>query len=355
MPKKSLLYVLYLTIGIMLCYFLLKFSIAYCLPIIIGFLIACLLNPFVRKIEKLFKKRGYSTIVAVSIILVIFILSCIGIFQLLSYEISSIINVLPNEIDNLIDTIKNITNTIIEKIPFQVNIPDVLSKLNISKYITSITSGMVDIGKKIPDLLVKGIFMLLFTFFFMLNMEKIQLSIKNRLPKNFSMRNVLQELKKICFGYFLAQGKLFLIMSIILLISFIILGIEYAFLFALLTAFLDLLPIFGTGTILIPYAIIEIIYKDYRVAIGLIVIYIVTQFVRRILEPKILGETIGLSTFMSVLCLFIGYQFFGAFGLILGIPCGVIIKYIYELGLLKNLLHHLSEIKNWIINIYKTI
>ena len=58
---------------------------------------------------------------------------------------------------------------------------------------------------------------------------------------------------------------------------------------------------------------------------------------------------------MSVLCLFIGYQFFGAFGLILGIPCGVIIKYIYELGLLKNLLHHLSEIKNWIINIYKTI
>lgn len=351
MPKKELQYLGIILISILFLILSFKFCFLFLTPLIISFLIAAILSPIVKWIEKHLKmKKGISLIILIAIILAIFIGCIIGVVNWLSSDISNIVSDLPQNLANFEKTISDKLD-VINKLPFiktKLEFNTLLNKIDFTSYISDLTTGIFSIGKQIPDLLVKFIFIILFSFFFILKMDNIKNFILNKIPETFK-QNFGKKIKEIVGGYCIGQVKMLIIMFFILLISFIILDVPYAFLLALITSFLDCLPIFGTGTVLIPYVIIEIIYKDYKLAIGLLVIYIITQFVRRIIEPKILGKTIGLDTFTSILCLFLGYQFMGALGLIIGVPLGVLIKYCYQLGLFSKLFKNLNVIKNWFI------
>lgn len=355
MPKKEFQYLGVVLISILLFLFTFKFCFLFLMPIIISFFIAVILTPIVKWIEKHFKmKKGISLIIVVTLILSIFIGCILGIINWLSSDINKIISDLPQILINLKEIIYEKLD-MINKLPFiktNLEFNSIFSKINFVSYISNLTTSILSISKGIPDLLIKFIFIILFSFFFILKMDNIKTIISNKIPQDFK-QNFGKKLKEIVGGYCISQIKMLIIMFFVLLISFLILDIPYTFLLALVTSFLDCLPIFGTGTILIPYVIIKLIYKDYKLAIGLLLIYIITQFIRRIIEPKILGKTIGLDTFTSILCLFLGYQFMGALGLILGVPLGVLVKYCYQLGIFNTLLKNLNVIKNWFIKIIK--
>lgn len=343
MPKKSFLYIFQFLFVIFFSWLLISLGFKYLSVIIISFCIALILNPLVKKMEKILNcKRKSSTFLVIIFILSIFIICSVMLIQFLIQEISILIETFPNQMIQIEKLIENI----IAKLPIEFSLTTITKNLNIGEYVSKITSGLFSITQQLPDLLIKFIFICLFSFFFILNMEKIKETIKTKIiPQSINLGN---EFKGIILGYFKAQIKIFFIMSILLCISFLILKIPYSFLLALLVAFLDSLPVFGTGTVLIPYAVIELFSKNFFVGIGLLVIYLGTQVVRRIIEPKILGKTIGLSTFSSVLFLFLGYQFGGAIGLILGIPIGVILKYFYQLGIFNPFFFHCLEIKKWL-------
>ena len=103
-----------------------------------------------------------------------------------------------------------------------------------------------------------------------------------------------RDAKGVIGGYFLAQFRIMCVVALILAAGFLVLGVRYGVLLAFLTAILDFLPIFGTGTVLFPWAVVKLFAGEYAYATGLILLYILTQVVRQIIQPKIVGESMGL-------------------------------------------------------------
>lgn len=107
---------------------------------------------------------------------------------------------------------------------------------------------------------------------------------------------------------------------------------NYFGLIALGIAFLDFLPFLGTGTVLIPWAIIRILTAQYRTAIGLLIIWGVGQLARQLIQPKIVGDSIGVPPLPTLFLLYIGYKLGGVLGMILAVPLGLLVYSLYEEG-----------------------
>ncbi len=133
-------------------------------------------------------------------------------------------------------------------------------------------------------------------------------------------------------GYFKAQLKIEVWMYLLLVIGLSLLRVDYVLLIALGIAFLDLLPFFGTGTVMVPWAIIKIFSRDYRMAIGLLIIWGGGQLARQIIQPKIVGDSIGVAPIPTLLLLFIGYKLGGVIGMIIAVPLGMLLSNMYQEG-----------------------
>jgi sporulation integral membrane protein YtvI len=100
-------------------------------------------------------------------------------------------------------------------------------------------------------------------------------------------------------------------------IGLAVLGVPYAFLLALLIAAVDFLPLLGTGVILIPWGIVCLLLGQVRLGIGLLILYGVTTLIRQVLEPKLIGDGLGLHPLLSLLAMYAGLRLFGVWGMIL--------------------------------------
>ena len=180
---------------------------------------------------------------------------------------------------------------------------------------------------------------LMISYFFVAKRDEIRAGLKQYMPQgiknfwNMAMDTCLRAL----VGYIRAC---FLIMIIVFIILFIIFGgvmhVKYASLLALLTAFLDFLPFLGTGIIITPWAIYCAITGEYVNVIILAVTYVICLLAHRLLEPKLVGDSVGMSPFATLISMFIGYRLIGMLGLILGIPVGMVIIAFKEKGMFES-------------------
>ena len=176
---------------------------------------------------------------------------------------------------------------------------------------------VVDIGMAVPNFLLGFLFAILSSAFFAGDYKKITMFVSAQLsPK---VRNIVLEIKGYLFG---TLGKYlksyFIIMCITfaeLAIGFTVIGIKGSILIAFLVAICDILPVLGTGTIVIPWAAVALITGNYILAIELIVIYIIVTIVRNIIEPKIVGQQLGLHPIVTLFCIFIGLRLMGVLGM----------------------------------------
>ena len=119
--------------------------------------------------------------------------------------------------------------------------------------------------------------------------------------------------------------------------------VKFAAVVAILIAFLDMLPFFGTGTAFIPWALFKIISGDVQYAVGLIILYLITQLVRRIIEPKVVGDTIGMNPLLTLVFMYIGYRVSGVIGMILAVPVGAIAINFYKAGVFNGPINGIRE------------
>ena len=157
-------------------------------------------------------------------------------------------------------------------------------------------------------------------------------------------RFITEKFRKAIGGYFKAQFKIMGVVALILLTGFLILRIHSAVLLALLIAFLDFLPFFGTGTALIPWAALKVLSADYKFAVGLIIIYLVSQLVRQLIQPKIVGDSIGLDPLSTLFFMFIGYKVSSIFGMIIAVPIGMILVSLYQAGAFADVIRDVKEL-----------
>ena len=107
-----------------------------------------------------------------------------------------------------------------------------------------------------------------------------------------------------------------------------------------------MLPFFGTGTVLGPWAVIKILSSDYQFAVGLIILYAVTQIVRQVIQPKIVGDTIGMNPLATLFFMYIGYKISSIIGMIIAVPVGMILINLYQSGVFDNQIRCIQELVN---------
>lgn len=143
------------------------------------------------------------------------------------------------------------------------------------------------------------------------------------------LRSFLPSVKRLKIalgGWLKAQLKLSAISFLIVCLGLILLRIPYAPVWALVTALVDAVPVLGTGTVLLPWALVCLIQKQSLRAIGLLLTYGAAMLSRSVLEPRLVGKQLGLDPLVTLLCLYVGFQLWGIVGMLLSPLAAMTVK-----------------------------
>ena len=124
--------------------------------------------------------------------------------------------------------------------------------------------------------------------------------------------------KRISWRYVKAYLVLLLLTFAQLFLGFTLLRIEYAFLLAFVISVVDILPVLGVGTVLVPWAVVVHLQRNHRLGIGLLILYFAVTVIRQVLEPRLIGKSLGLHPLCTLLASYAGWKLFGVLGMALG-------------------------------------
>lgn len=328
------------------------------MPFVIGWVIALIANPLVRFLERRLKiVRKHSSAIIVIAVLGLVVAGGYFLIAKLVVEGMRFIQELPDlyistelEIRQMFEKSSRLLNLLPENIRQALNsFANSLSEY-MGTFIQSIGVPTVtaagNAAKNIPNALIQIIVTILSSYFFIAERDQLSVKVRKMIPEpmNKGIDFIYRYFKTVLGGYFKAQFKIMGVVALILFVGFLILNIKYGILLALLIAVLDFLPFFGTGTALIPWAVIKLFGGDYRFAVGLIIIYLVSQLVRQIIQPKIVGDSMGLNPLVTLLFLYIGFKWRGIAGMILAVPLGLILIKSYEAGAFRPITEGVREI-----------
>lgn len=206
-----------------------------------------------------------------------------------------------------------------------------------SGFLTTASQWLIGLAARviawIPELLLFLLTMVLSAYLFASQEPKLRTFVRKHLPEAFLARIklVVGRLKSTLRGYFKAQLRLSLVTFLVVLVGLFFLKRNHAFVLSILIAFIDALPIFGAGTVLIPWSLILLLRGNSLVGFGLLAIYALASILRAALEPRFLGKQIGISPLVTLFALYSGYYLFGFWGLLL-FPIGAMLaKQLYDL------------------------
>lgn len=321
-------------------------ALGYFMPFVIGWIISMIATPIVNWLEKHFKivkKLG----TAIVVIFVIALIVCVIYFVIshLWAELKELMRSVPEMYAQLEIEFAKVGQTlsgVFEKLPESVQEGWNTMVQNLDQFVGNLISNIGEptievagnIAKRLPSILIAVIIALMSSYFFTVQREEVLHFLKKVAPISVQkrMKLVADNLQYAVGGYFKAQFKIMAIVFLILLIGFALLKVSYFGLVALLIAFLDFLPFFGTGTALIPWAVYKFLVGDYKFAIILLVIYAITQIGRQLLQPSMVADSMGMNPLVTLFLLYIGYQISSVIGMILAVPIGLVVINMYEAG-----------------------
>lgn len=331
---------------LLLVLFLLPRLLIWFMPFVVAGIISLIASPLVRFFEekiKLKRKAGSAFVIIVVIALVVLVLYLVG--AKLIEEGIGFINALPDmwaSMETDLAGVGNSLSVIVDKLPG--NTQEAIENLGnqVGEFMgglferigTPTITAVGNFAKQLPTLLINIIMCLLASYFFVADRYQIGAWVRKHTPASVISRYdmIRRSIIKSVGGYFKAQLKIEVWMYLLLVVGLSILRVDYVLLIALGIAFLDLLPFFGTGTVMVPWAVIKIFSGDYKMAIGLLVIWGGGQLARQLIQPKIVGDSIGVAPVPTLFLLFIGYKLAGVVGMIIAVPLGVLLNTMYQEG-----------------------
>lgn len=316
------------------------------LPFVIGWIVACIANPMVCWLEKhlkIVKKWGSAITIIIVLGAVVGLLyrmltsivrEAAGLmaelpqmygdmergFQKMGESLQGISKILPDSVRQGWSSLVSNLGTVVGDWVGKMGEPTVEAAGNVAKSIPAVFMGMI--------------MMILSAYLFVAEREEVIAWIKKVTPKPVEerMSMVFSNLKYAIGGYFKAQFQIMLILGAILFVGFLILNVEYAIIIAILFAFLDFLPFLGTAITLVPWAIYKFFEQDYKMTVGLLILYVLTQLVRQLIQPKLVGNKVGLKPLPTLIFLYLGYKLGSVWGLIFAVPIGMILINMYKAG-----------------------
>lgn len=350
---KLLANIIYGVIVLLIIVYVLPKLITFFMPFVVGWIVSLIANPLVRLLEKRVKiVRRHSSMLIIILVLAAIIGTGYIAVTSIGGQLVRFIGDVPQIYKNISAEAKTFGENMqgfYERLPGGIQEALMILQASFGEEIGNIVSKIgaptvtasVNFAKNIPAILIAIIFTVLSAYFFLAEREKIVEVGGKMIPDIIQekWKLIFNSLKGVTGGYIKAQVKIMFIVALILFIGFLLLRVDYAILFAILIALLDALPFFGTGTALVPWAIVKFMGGDYQFALGLLIIYVVSQLVRQLIQPKIVGDSIGLSPLSSLILMYAGYKLYGVWGMIFSVPLGMIVINLYKSGLFDNIMN----------------
>ena len=350
--------------SIFILYFIFKYTMIYFYPFLIALLFSFVLHPFVTYLEDRLKfPRIFATIftvclgfILISGLTLIIITEVIEGTTYLAVRIPAHFQAfvsqfeffLTNKVTPIYEQLSLLFKSLnsSQQSTIQENI-----QLFTSQLATSGTQFLKNILLKIPAILSMipySVTMMIFVVIgtvLITNDWKILKNLASRfIPKQLKemSNHLVIHFEKSLFGYIKAQCILIAISAFITLVGLLFLDMNHAFTITLIIAFVDLLPLVGTGVIFIPWIGYLFFSGYYSLTIGLTFIYMAIIFLRQILEPKILSVNIGVSPLIALLTLFISIQWWGVTGIFITPLILVVINTCYRAGVFKSIWYYVK-------------
>ena len=320
------------------------------MPFIIGWFLACLANPPVRFFEEKIKikRKAGSALVIVSVIAgICFLIYAVGSrlikeligmlrvmpeiwheieieFVGLSQKWSKVINSLPKEVIEKAEELGETIGTEMSVIVGELSVPT--------------ADAVGNFAQNIPGIIIAVIMCLLSAYFFVAEKDYVSNLLKKIIPFSWTKKCLL--LKKttidVIVGYLKAQFKIEVWVYLILAVGLMLLKVRYGYLIAVPIALLDILPVFGTGAVLMPWTMFKLLSGDYMYALGLLIIWGVSQLVRQVIQPKMIGDSMGMPPIPTLVLLYVGYKVAGVIGMIVAVPLGILVLAMNDAGFFDN-------------------
>ena len=348
--KKFIIDVAYLALVLALGYVALQYALPLLMPFVIAFLIAYILRRPIRFFSRVFHvPKGLA-----AVLLVVLTYGAIGLLLALAgiritATIASLVQQIPAIYNNYIlpdltDLFTGLEDLLARLDPSLMSTLEELQTqlLNMLWQLVSSLSGLLmggvslatSLATSLPEFLIRLMLMVISTFFIAIDYEKIVTFCLRCLSGN--TRKVVLQIKDYVVGtLFVCIRSYALIMSITfveLSIGLSIIGVNRAMLVALLIAIFDILPVLGTGGIMIPWAILTALGGNMPRALALLVVYVIITIIRNIIEPRIVGKQIGLHPVLTLMSMFVGTHLFGVVGLF-GLPILLsLLRYLNDAG-----------------------
>lgn len=139
-----------------------------------------------------------------------------------------------------------------------------------------------------------------------------------------SLMPYIRRLKETGFAYLKAQGIIIFIVATVSALGLYIMGSNYAILFGIVIGVVDAFPVLGSGSIFVPWAVFQLVQRDYYQGAVLLTLYVITMLIREIMEPRLMGKELGLKPLYMLISVYVGIKLFGIGGILLG-PIGLTI------------------------------
>lgn len=348
--KRFIVNFLYIGIILLLIYGTIKYGVGLITPFLFAFIIAFSLNKPARFLSNKFK-LPYKLVVFLLVLLfycTIGILLSLSAVKLVSF-VTNLISKLPLIYETYIIPFLVSTFNEIEQAVVRMD-PALISALNesfnqitrsLGELVSTISMQTVkvisDYASSLPGMFIKLLLMIISTFFIAGDYDKLTGFMLNQFSDRareliIRIKSYIVDTLFVCIR---SYGLIISITFIELSIGLSLIGVPHAILIAITIAVFDILPVLGTGGIMIPWASITALKGDYTLAIGLFVVYLVITIIRNIIEPKIVGDQIGLHPIVALISMFVGVQLFGVIGLV-GFPITLsLLRHLNDTGTIK--------------------
>ena len=328
------------------------------MPFLVAFIISLLLEPCIRFIMRKTKLRRKTSSI------IIFIIAIIIIAGLLVWASITLVTEASNLLTNLNEYFEKgyqLVQNLIASVDFEsLKIPDnIMSTIqqssldflgNLTNWAKSALTNAINFLTSIPTIGVYTVVTLLALYFICVDKVYMIDQLEHHMPETWVKKIGIhiKELTKSLGGYLKAEVTLVFISFVICLIGLYIfhfagLNVQYPLLMALIIGFVDLLPIFGSGTFMIPWAVISACSGDFTLAIWIIVLWIIMSVVRQFIEPRMVSGKIGIHPIFTLIAMYTGFKFIGVIGMFIGPIILIILKNIFSTFIDKGVFKSIFE------------
>ena len=334
-----------------------KFAIFY-MPFLVAFIISIMIEPIIKFIMKKTKlKRRTSSIIVFIVALGIII----GIITLVVTSLITETSEIMTNFNEYAETAYNMLQNFMQDFDFKkLKIPEnviqtVQNSMNellqtATVWTKGALSGVINFITSIPTIGICTMVTLLALYFICVDKIYMIDQIEHHLPETWVKKIGvhLRDLIKTLGGYLKAEVILIVISFIISLIGLYIfhfmgLNVEYPFLIALLIGFVDALPIFGSGTVMIPWAVFTAFMGDLKLALAIFILWAIMSIVRQFIEPRIVSGHIGIHPIFTLIAMYTGFKIIGVIGMFVGPIVLIILKNIYQTLIDKGVVKSIFE------------